>query len=111
MNPTDLLQGMAQLSSQMVEAARNHAWTNLLALQGELVSLQTQLMVLEPEGHQRTPISVAERERKARHARQILDDQAEILSHVQPAQESVRKLLATNALGQTLRKAYSLPGS
>lgn len=111
MTATDLLQAMAELSGQMVGAAQANQWPHLIALQEQLSELQAQLMALEPQGRQSQPLSPSEQGRKAAYARQILDDQATILSHVEPVQEDVRKLLSTNALGQTLRKAYSLPGA
>jgi flagellar protein FliT len=101
MTSLDQIVAMAALSTRMVEAARVNDWTLLTQLERQQAALRDGLSV------QQSP-SAAERQRKAELIQQILADGEEVLRHVQPAQESVRRLLSTSAMGRSLRQTYSV---
>jgi len=104
MNSLDRLDAMARLSTGMVEAARANDWAALAELEHRMAADRARLEAAEPD-HQLSP---AERQRKAELIRQILADGEEVLRHVQPFQESLRRLLSTSNVGRSLRQAYAV---
>jgi flagellar protein FliT len=105
MNSLDCLDAMARLSTGMVEAARANDWAALAELEQRLAAERARLEVAEADGYQS---SLAERQRKAELIQQILSDGEEVLRHVQPFQESLRRLLSTSNVGRSLRQAYAV---
>jgi flagellar protein FliT len=105
MTSLDQIVAMAALSTRMVEAARVNDWTLLTQLERQQAALRDGLAVRE---RVQQALSAAERQRKAELIQQILADGEEVLRHVQPAQESVRRLLSTSAMGRSLRQTYSV---
>ena len=107
MSSLEQIAAMAALSTRMVEAAQANDWPLLAELEQEVSGLREALAIREPSGRQSEPLSPAEHERKAELIRQILADGAEVLRHVQPFQDSVRRLLSAGSVGRSLRKTYS----
>lgn len=108
MNSLDQVIAMARLSTGMVEAARANDWPLLADLESQLAGLRDALAAREPGGRQTTLLSPTERQRKAELLRQIQLDGEEVLRHVEPFQESVRRLLTATQLGRSLRQAYAV---
>lgn len=107
MSSLEQIAAMATLSTRMVEAAQANDWPLLTELERQLAGLREALTIREPGGRQSGPLSPAEYERKAELIQQILADGAEVLRHVRPFQDSVRRLLSTGSVGRSLRKTYS----
>ena len=99
---------MARLSTRMVEAARANDWPLLADLEQQVAALRDTLAAGEPAGRPQDSQSAAEQRHKAELIRQILADGEEVLSHVQPCRESMRRLLSTSNMGRSLRQAYAV---
>lgn len=108
MNSHDQIVAMAGLSARMVDAARANDWRLLADLEQQLAVLRDTVAAWEPEGRQQDFLSAIERQHKAELIRQILADGEEVLSHVQPCRESMRRLLSTSNMGRSLRQAYAV---
>lgn len=106
MSSLDQIVAMAGLSTRMVEAARANDWSLLTELEQQVASLRSDLSARERGGS--GPASPAEVARKAELIRQILADGEEVARHVQPFQDSVRRLLSASTRGRSLRQAYAL---
>jgi flagellar protein FliT len=107
MTSLDQIVAMAGLSTRMVEAARANDWPLLAELEQQLAGLREALAASE-RGRQSEPSSPRDAERKAELIRQILADGEEVLRHVEPFQDSVRRFLSTTSMERSLRQAYAV---
>lgn len=107
MTSLDQIVAMAGLSTRMVEAAQANDWPLLGELEQKLAGLREALVASE-SGRQSEPPSPREAERKAELIRQILADGEEVLRHVEPFQDSVRRFLSTTSTDRSLRQAYAV---
>lgn len=108
MNTLAQLENMARLSGQMVVAAKDNDWATLADLEHRLALDRSRLEALDTDGRQALGLSVADRQRQAALIQRILADGQEVLSHVLPYQESLRRLLSSSNVGRTLRQTYAV---
>lgn len=108
MGVLELLESMASRSAEMVTAARQNDWPLLVELEHSLALDRSRLESLEADGRETLRMTAAERLRKAELIQRILADGQEVLSHVLPHQESLRRLLSISSVGRNLRQAYAL---
>lgn len=101
-----IYESMCSLSGRMREAARENNWDQLCSLEHEVAGLRERLQ------QESGPASLDEtsRQQKIRLIRQILADDREIRSHVDPWMDGVRQLLAGGARQRALHNAYGIPG-
>ena len=107
MGSLERVRRMAQLSTRMVEAAKANDWTALARLEQEQAEERDRLALLEPDGRQSEALMPGERAEKAILIQQMLANAAEVRRHVDPWQDSVRRLLSAGSVGRSLRKTYS----
>lgn len=108
MGVLELLESMASRSAEMAAAARQNDWPLLVELEHRLALDRSRLESLEADGRETLRMTAAERLHKAELIQRILADGQEVLSHVLPHQESLRRLLSTSSVGRNLRQAYAL---
>lgn len=105
-NQITIYESMCNLSGQMREAAQKNDWDQLCSLEHKVADLREHL--------QRDPIPAvqdeASRQAKIRLIHQILADDREIRSHVEPWMDGVRQLLAGGARKRALHNAYGVTG-
>lgn len=104
----DLLNLMARRSAEMVVAAQENDWPRLVALEQNLAMDRAHLEAIDPDGRMTRKLTLEEQGRKADLIRHILADGEKIMGHVQPYQDSVRRLLSTSTVGRSLRQAYAV---
>lgn len=98
-------EAMSQLTSRMVEAARDNDWDLLETLEQAVGVIRNQLQAQDAQGT--TPITDEPvRIRKRELILRILADDREIRRHTEPWIAHVRTLLAGSAAQRTLRQAY-----
>ena len=104
MNSISLLQDMAELSRQMVQAAEANAWDTLTELEKRQAGLRDRLIAggIESETLSGEALSV-----KEQLLREMLANDEIIRRHVVPWLDSTRKLLQRGTKGRAMRNAYS----
>lgn len=105
-NQITIYESMCNLSGQMREAAQRNDWDRLCSLEHKVAGLREHLQ----QEHTPTVQDEASRQEKIRLIRQILADDREIRSHVEPWMDGVRQLLAGGARKRALHNAYGIPG-
>jgi flagellar protein FliT len=106
MTAVALYEHMSELSSKMVEAARDNDWNRLGALEFEIRKIRDELQVLEPAERPIGPLSEPERLRKVELIKRILADDREVRLHTEPWMDGVRRLLGGGARHRAMRAAY-----
>lgn len=101
-NQISLYEDMSLLSAQMVEAARQHDWDQLVSLEESVTALRYTLMA-DDENAQLSPQEI---ERKRSLIQRILDDDAEVRKHTEPWMEHLRQFLGHNNRRRQLDRAY-----
>lgn len=102
-NQIALYEDMSTLSAQMVEAARQHDWDQLISLEASVTALRETLMA-DDDGIQLSP---QETERKRTLIQRILLDDAEVRRHTEPWMEHLRQFLGHNNRRRQLDRTYS----
>ena len=86
----------------MVVAAQNGEWENLIELEQQCKRLTDALVRHESE----TVLSHELQQKKIKIIHQVLDDDAQIRSLVEPWMEKLQDMLSTNERKRNLHKAY-----
>ncbi len=107
MTAVALYEHMSELSSKMVQAARDNDWSRLDALEIEIRGIRTELEKIEPLDSPLPPLPEAERLHKIELIKGILANDREIRQHTTPWMDSVRQLLGGGARGRSVRATYS----
>lgn len=108
MNTLAHLENMARLSEQMVAAAKDNDWATLTDLEHRLAVDRSRLEALDTDSRQTLGMTMADRQRQAALIQRILADSQEVLGHVLPYQESLRRFLSSSNVGRTLRQTYAV---
>lgn len=95
-------EAMATLSAAMVEAAKKNDWDRLTEVEQQLSTLRK-----EQQSQPEEPLSAAAAQRRQALIKQMQNDQALVLEHVQPWMESTRKLLSSQSKSRAVHKAYT----
>lgn len=96
-------ESIVQVSGHMAAAARDHDWDRLVSLEQDCAELVRHL--------QQAPARLgepAEQKRKAALIHQVLDNDAEIRTHVEPWMEQVRHFLGDRHRGRAVNRAYGV---
>jgi flagellar protein FliT len=97
-----LYETVADITGQMLAAARNGDWERLAALESNCASHVQALKNGEP----REPLTGAVREQKVRIIKKILADDREIRNITQPWMTQLSALLNSTGMERKLSKAY-----
>jgi flagellar protein FliT len=107
MSTLPLFESMHALSIGMVEAARANAWEQLAALEEEMAHLRHEAMRLDAQQDPAAaPLSPEDARHKAELISQMLENDREVRTHVEPWLESTRKLLSAGVRDRAVRAAY-----
>ena len=98
--------GIADLTRQMLAAARIGAWDTLVALENACSAHFARLLARE-DSH---PRDAGYQRRKAELIRSVLDDDAQIRLLVEPWQARLAELIGHNGQQRRLRQAYESGG-
>jgi flagellar protein FliT len=97
-----LYENVASITDQMLEAARNGNWDELVALEarcaGHVALLRT--------GEQPLPLTGVVRERKVKIIQKILSDDREIRNITEPWMTQLSKLINSTGTERKLKHAY-----
>ncbi len=97
-----LFEEISTLSAQMVAAARENNWQQLVDLERSVAALRDQLMTEDSNNL----LSPDEMELKRALIQRILDDDAEVRRHTEPWMEQVKRFLGGNAKRRQVESAY-----
>ena len=98
-----LYETVAEITDQMLAAARNADWEQLAALESRCSG---QVDIIRQNEEPQQPLSVAARERKIRIIRKILADDREIRSITEPWMQQLAALMNSTGTERKLAKAY-----
>lgn len=98
----DLYESICALSGEMVIAARENDWEELIALERRVVSLRDALLA----GNEAQNLDSADNDRKRSLIQRILDHDAEIRRHTEPWMEHVRHYLGVGARQRRVETTY-----
>lgn len=102
-----LYESMSEISTRMRLAAERNDWEHLCELEREVAHMCDRLQREDPPSGQ-VSLDETSRQRKIRLIQQILADDREIRSHVDPWMDSVKTLLAGNARQRSVQQAYGI---
>lgn len=101
-----LYETVAVITDQMLAAARNGDWDQLVALESRCASHVETLKQGEPPA----PLTGANRERKVTIIKKILADDREIRNLTEPWMEHLSKLINSTSTERKLSQAYGAGG-
>lgn len=108
MSQLSVYESMNELSRQMVQAAQQTDWDQLIALEQKVAELREALKRIDTQGEQAEAHSEPIRKRKVDIIKSLLADDREIRSYTDPWMDNVRHLLAGSARQRNVRNAYGV---